>query len=99
MLRISDQSVEYVSVRVAPKGESQVEPSGLGYVAVVPEGGAPSEEDWYAAEWDDTEALPTLRLRVGPTLVPLEVGTYEVWVKFEAGLETPVVPAGSLEVY
>jgi len=53
--------------------------------------------DWFDAEWSGGYA----RLLIGPAggAVTLDVGLYNVWITFAAGLETPVYRAGTLTVY
>lgn len=101
MLRLSALSVEYVPVEVTPTGTNEEDPSTAPvFMAVVPEGTAPLPGDWTAASWDAARWPPVAKVLVGPTGdIPLTAGNYEVWVKFGVGLESPVMPAGSLEVY
>ncbi len=94
-------SVEYVQVEVTPRGANERDPStGSVFMAIVAEGDRPAPEDWVAASWDDSTYPPLAQVMVGPTGdVPLAAGSYEVWVKFGVGMESPVLPAGSLEAY
>lgn len=99
--RVSVLSTEYVPVSVTPLGPDEQDPStGSVFMAVVAEDVTPTDDDWQEAEWDTSTWPPTALLMVGPTTaVPLVEGHYEVWVKFMVGSETPVLSAGSLEVY
>lgn len=94
-------SLELVPVRVEPKGTNEQDPStGVAYMAVVPEGTRPVTGDWKPAEWDRDHWPPHAQILVGPMgAVAPAVGQYDVWVKFGVGTESPVLPAGSLEVY
>lgn len=54
--------------------------------------GKPIDADWHGAVWDDKAA----RILIGPNGIPLNPGTYTVWVKITDDPEIPVIPSGSL---
>lgn len=60
-------------------------------------GANPGATDWLTGEWLDAWA----RILLGPNggTITLDPGTYSVWINFAAGLETPVIRAGTLTVY
>lgn len=101
MLRVAAQSVQYVVVPVLPTGTTEQDPTAEPvYVAALPEGGSPAVGDWKTAAWDATAWPPEARVLVGPgTDLALSPGEYVVWIKFGVGMETPVLPAGPLEVF
>lgn len=57
----------------------------------------PQPADWLTGEWNGTQA----RILVGPNggALVLDPGKYKLWIKFAAGLETPVYRAGPITVY
>lgn len=57
----------------------------------------PQPTDWLAGEWNGTQA----RILVGPSggALTLDPGKYKLWIKFAAGLESPVYRAGPITVY
>lgn len=64
--------------------------------AFLPDGAArPTDSDWVAGEWTSGYARLQLGVSPAPTLDP---GWYRLWLRFTAGAETILEPAGWIHV-
>lgn len=99
-MEIAATSTEFVHVNV------QITIAGGAIASAVPPSLAflpastadnPQPTDWLTGEWNGTQA----RILVGPNggVLTLDPGKYKLWIKFAAGLETPVYRAGPVTVY
>jgi hypothetical protein len=87
-------SVEYVKVAVT--GPTGVDLSDLDVeLAIVDDGQIPDTGDWKAGTWIGSSAA----VLIGPgTLLELDQGTYDVYVKITSSPEVPVLPSGSIHI-
>jgi hypothetical protein len=106
MLEIPAVSTENVRVEVRARsaGAAHDPTGGTVQMAFLPGTVAPEEADWVDATWevDDTDGSPVYRALclVGPgTDAALVPDTWRVWVRVQAGDETPVRPAGFIKIY
>lgn len=96
-LKISELSTEYLKVTVT----SNLDPTDFApFFAFMPSlpGDEPTEDDWYEARWTD-DLMYEVRILVGPPQLPLPVGRYEVWVRYQLLTEHVVEKIDMLEVY
>ncbi|MFI7449556.1 hypothetical protein ACIBQX_18815 [Nonomuraea sp. NPDC049714] len=87
-------SVEYVKVAIT--GPTGVDLTELDVaLAIVADGQIPVTDDWKVGTWIGTSAA----VLIGPgTLLPLDQGTYYVYVKITSTPEVPVLPSGSIHI-
>lgn len=95
-------SKEYVRVGVrATVNGSPYDPTG-GPVAFAFTEGTAAPQTWVAGEWDAVPLAGTTtyvaRCLIGPDAVVLTAGTYNVWIKITADLETPVRKTGLIKI-
>lgn len=90
---IDRASVEYLKVPVTTPPDVTITNQTV-ELAVLPDTARPVEEDWNTGEWVDNVA----RILIGPGALPLEAGTYKVWVRVTDMPEIPVLTAGTITV-
>lgn len=101
-LTLPRETVEYVRVPVkATEAGVPVNPT-VDVVSMAFEHPGSRPAAWHTASWEtDATAQPSkyyARCLVGPGHVPLEAGTYVVWVKVADSPETPVLRSGDLVI-
>lgn len=104
--RVSSLSLEYVTVPVeAEKLGEQYDPTlDVVQMAFTAVGSDPVPGDWKAAIWETEEQPPIVRYRASCLVGPggaavLSKGVYAVWVKIADNPESPIMRAGTLQVY
>jgi hypothetical protein len=96
-LQISVKSQQYVRVPVSEA--SGAEETGDGVTMGFPTTGT-DPTTFYTADWVTLDGTFYARCLVGPTgAATLPVGYYDVYVKVSDSPETPVLLAGTLEVF
>lgn len=99
-LTVSSLTKEYVKVRVIGRRDgADIDPTAFlvdfAFTAVDVE---PTTE-WAAGNWENDNGLYYARALIGPgTSFVLADGTYDIWVRFADGTETPVRNVGRLIV-
>lgn len=94
VLRIPAISVEYLKVPIT--GPSSVDLVELSVeLAIVPDGQSPTSGDWKEGVWIGSSAA----VLIGPgATIPLERGTYDVYVRITSDQEVPVLLSGSIHI-
>ncbi|MFD4968950.1 hypothetical protein [Streptomyces sp. NPDC058424] len=102
MQSISVLSTEYVRVGVRATVNGGPYNPTPGAVQFAFTRGTAAPETWVDGEWDETPLPGTTtyvaRCLIGPDTVALTPGTYNVWIKITADLETPVRKTGQLQI-
>ncbi|MGW5123299.1 hypothetical protein ACWEQ7_04390 [Streptomyces sp. NPDC004069] len=105
MQSISVLSTEYVRVGVRATvngGPYNPTPGAVQFAFTRGTARPEDPEAWVDGEWDDVPLPGTTtyvaRCLIGPDTVALALGTYNVWIKITADLETPVRKTGQLQI-
>jgi len=98
VLEVSDLSNEAIDVEFVSRNNPITYAVSLALTSVA---GEPVDEDWFNAEWTDDS--PQLRGRkyfctARGVVGPLEVGTYQLWIKVTGVIDEPVKKAGTIVV-
>jgi len=94
VVTISALSTVYIKVHVEGAGGGEDV-----HMALVPPGTTPEQGDWQPAEWDTpTSRGCAARLLVGPAGHNVGAGTWDTWVKVEAGPEIPAFNSGQVNI-
>lgn len=101
-MQLSSLSTEYIRVPVvAEVAGVPVNPTVYSvYMAIIPIGTLPAVADWKVAFWETIGGRYFAVLLVGPDggVIAPAMGDYSIFVKIDAGIETPVIEAGFLEI-
>jgi hypothetical protein len=91
VLRISDQSREYLHTTVTSTPTAVGQPVDFAFVAGTAD---PADTDWTAGSWSGSDA----RILVGPTAKQLAAGDWTVWIRLTVGDERPVRQVGRITI-
>lgn len=100
-LVIASGSTEYLKVPIsATASGAAIDPTTSPVdLALTPSSVEPVSGDWKVASWENEGSVHEARLLVGPLgSVTLAPGSYDLWVRVRANMETPVLRVATLTV-